>query len=440
VQPVERFVGRDAHEDVEALPDEPVGEVEQPRERLACALLRVGADELVTVLQHEQAPPPRVIVVVVERDAHQVAGIVQEPVGVEHAVDLAPRMPRVREGAQRRGLAGAGWTVEQQHPTAERGGLQRHHSLEPVGRGRVVVLPDRRPGVDVDRALDPSRPMAAHVPEADGGLVVTLGRRQLRVDGRGGEDLTGQRVGHRGDGHEAGVVGPPARPQRPAFAGREVRPRAPSRRGVLRDDVRRQERRVRLQPLQALRPSGRLPARDEVDQGEGIDDVAGVVGVVDRDDERGGGGVDVHMEKGVRGTAVIVRAPRQSVHADSTATVAPALRLGDRLPGERRRQCRGRPRALSRSGNVEGRTTGCPSPLRLVTGAERMQRTNPLALRVLPGRGAGASTALAAVFKAIVDASNRSPDRRARERRSWPPPHQRLCRPRSRRGRAASPA
>ncbi|MEY2570654.1 MAG: hypothetical protein QOE63_1004 [Acidimicrobiaceae bacterium] len=298
VQPVERFVGRDAHEDVEALPDEPVGEVEQPRERLACALLRVGADELVTVLQHEQAPPPRVIVVVVERDAHQVAGIVQEPVGVEHAVDLAPRMPRVREGAQRRGLAGAGWTVEQQHPTAERGGLQRHHSLEPVGRGRVVVLPDRRPGVDVDRALDPSRPMAAHVPEADGGLVVTLGRRQLRVDGRGGEDLTGQRVGHRGDGHEAGVVGPPARPQRPAFAGREVRPRAPSRRGVLRDDVRRQERRVRLQPLQALRPSGRLPARDEVDQGEGIDDVAGVVGVVDRDDERGGGGVDVHMSSG----------------------------------------------------------------------------------------------------------------------------------------------
>src|SRR5438270_641113 len=65
VQAGERFVGGDGHEKLEAVAGETVGDVEEPRQILALALLGGRADELVAVLEDEQAPAVRLLVVAI---------------------------------------------------------------------------------------------------------------------------------------------------------------------------------------------------------------------------------------------------------------------------------------------------------------------------------------------------------------------------------------
>ena len=50
------FIRRQADKYVKTLAEEPVGEVEQPGQSLACAAFRVRSDELVAVLEDQQAP------------------------------------------------------------------------------------------------------------------------------------------------------------------------------------------------------------------------------------------------------------------------------------------------------------------------------------------------------------------------------------------------
>ena len=66
VQPREVLVGGDRDQHVTALAEQPVGEVEQPGQRLTGGLLGLGPDQLVAVLQDEQ-PPAALLLVVVRR-------------------------------------------------------------------------------------------------------------------------------------------------------------------------------------------------------------------------------------------------------------------------------------------------------------------------------------------------------------------------------------
>ena len=85
-------------------------------------------------------------VVLADRDVHQIADVVEQPLRVEHAVHLAPVAPGAGQRAQRGGLAGAGRAVQQQQPARDvlRGHL--HQPVHRVGHRRGVVGADLLPG------------------------------------------------------------------------------------------------------------------------------------------------------------------------------------------------------------------------------------------------------------------------------------------------------
>ncbi len=82
VQAGQLLVGGDAHQHVEALAHESVGEVQQSGQVLTRALLGLDPDQLVAVLEHEELPAigwfrtllVGVQVVVVDDHTHQVRG------------------------------------------------------------------------------------------------------------------------------------------------------------------------------------------------------------------------------------------------------------------------------------------------------------------------------------------------------------------------------
>ena len=56
VEPPQRLVRRHEHEHAQALADQAVDDVEQPRQALPGPLLRVGGEQLAGVLEDQQAP------------------------------------------------------------------------------------------------------------------------------------------------------------------------------------------------------------------------------------------------------------------------------------------------------------------------------------------------------------------------------------------------
>ena len=117
MQPRQRLVGGDADQHLETLAEQTVREVEEPGQALSGAGLRVGGDELVAVLEHEQPPAWRRVVVVVvtvaEHHAHEVARVRQQLIGIDDVLEVTPAAPGVREPSQRSGLAGPRRAVEQ---------------------------------------------------------------------------------------------------------------------------------------------------------------------------------------------------------------------------------------------------------------------------------------------------------------------------------------
>ena len=100
VQTRELVVRADEDEQVEPLAEEAVGEVQQALQPLTHLLLLV-AEELAAVLEHEEPPALRglFVVVGVEEDPHEVVGIAEQPVGVEHVFGRRPSAARRRPGS-----------------------------------------------------------------------------------------------------------------------------------------------------------------------------------------------------------------------------------------------------------------------------------------------------------------------------------------------------
>jgi hypothetical protein len=146
VQPVQVLVGGDRDQYLPAPAEDSVGEVEQPGQRLPGGLLGLAPDQLVAVLQDQQ-PPAGGILVVPEDHVHEVAGIREEPLRVQHAIGLAPVAPPAGQGAQEGGLASARRAMQEQQPPVDVVTGQRHEAGQRGShRGRVVSLDDW-PGV-----------------------------------------------------------------------------------------------------------------------------------------------------------------------------------------------------------------------------------------------------------------------------------------------------
>src|SRR5581483_4248335 len=132
VEGADRLVRRDEHEHAQPLAEQPVGDVEEPRETLACTLLRVRRQELAGVLEDEE-PPARfvvlVFVVLVEQDVEHVAGLsAEERLGIGDVVAGATLAPRPGERAHGVRLAGSRRPVPEDQtaavPVAEAAGHQ----------------------------------------------------------------------------------------------------------------------------------------------------------------------------------------------------------------------------------------------------------------------------------------------------------------------------
>lgn len=83
MQDTQGFVGSDGDQQLEALADEAVGQVQQPVESLTGLLLGIASDELVAVLQHQQPPAAGLnvlilVVILAQHDRRQVGGVTVE--------------------------------------------------------------------------------------------------------------------------------------------------------------------------------------------------------------------------------------------------------------------------------------------------------------------------------------------------------------------------
>jgi hypothetical protein len=155
------------HQHLGALPEYAVSQVEQAGQRLAGAGLGIAADELVTVLEHEEPPAGQVGIVVAHHQRHQVTGIEEEPVGVEHQLERAPRTPFIGDRPQRRRLSGTGRPVQQQQLAGQGTGPHGHQVIE---RGRstgAVIAADARPWGHRHPALVAYRAFPAKMPQAN---------------------------------------------------------------------------------------------------------------------------------------------------------------------------------------------------------------------------------------------------------------------------------
>ena len=187
----QRLVGGDGHHDLEAVAEQAIGEVEQPGQLLAGSLLGPGPHQLVAVLQDDELPlpppgrgpdpgllagvgarvPPGAVVgtIVVLAHGHlqQVAGLVEQALGVEDALHAAPLPPPVGQGPKGGGLARAGRAVEEQQPARHRGRVDGHETVHGGGHRRGVVAADLGPLRRATRSVQPSptaRPQRTRVP------------------------------------------------------------------------------------------------------------------------------------------------------------------------------------------------------------------------------------------------------------------------------------
>jgi ferredoxin/flavodoxin---NADP+ reductase len=281
VQPVQVLVGGDRDQDLPALAEDPVGEVEQPGQRLPSGLLGIAADQLVAVLQQQQ-PPARIVVIIAHDHVQQVARVGEQPLRVEHAVGLAPAPPLPGEGAQQGGLAGARRAVQEQQPAVHRVAGHGHEAGELGAHGGGIVRPDTVPGGGVHQAGRPGRPPPGRlVPEADGHDVGRNAPLRLGVLGRAGEHLAGQfrRLG--GDADVRVAVLPAHDANRPARPGGQDALRAGVPGGAQDRRLGREQGSLGAHLAQAGRAGVRLGARRERSQREGVDEVQRRVGVID---------------------------------------------------------------------------------------------------------------------------------------------------------------
>ena len=291
VEAADVLVRGDAHQRAQSPTDHAVGEVQQPRQRLSGSRLRVGADELVAVLEHEEPPrTARVVIVVVgvvaQHDVHEVAGRAQQRLGVENVLDAAPVLPRAGDREQRGGLARPRRAVGDDESAAQVVGRDRLQRGDRVGRAPRVVGADRGPVGDGDPAHDPARLGAAHVPEPDR---LGVGRRCLDAgagDGRA-RDLLGQRGGGRHDDDLGAGVGPADRPQHPAVTPRQGDAPAQLADTALRRDAGREERGVVARAPERDGAGRGVRARDELREQQRVERARGIVVVVEVDDRKG---------------------------------------------------------------------------------------------------------------------------------------------------------
>ena len=201
------------HEDdhAQALPDQAVDDVQEPREPLAGALAGVRAQQLAGVLHHEQAPEPVVLPSLalevldhllvrgdpdrravplaadhhrerrLEQDGHQVIRVLaEERVRVDDVVDLAPLAPLPGERPQGKRLAGARVAVPKDELPAPRGLEVAHERRELVPCRRRVVRLDLVPGGHGDRPPRRARALRRVHPERDRDLVGRAGIRRRK--------------------------------------------------------------------------------------------------------------------------------------------------------------------------------------------------------------------------------------------------------------------
>lgn len=94
VQLADFLVRRDEHQHAEPLADETIDSVQHPRQRFAGDFARVGAQQLASILKHQQ-PPRRLAAALrlaaAEQDMDHVVGLAaEELLGVGDVVQLAP--------------------------------------------------------------------------------------------------------------------------------------------------------------------------------------------------------------------------------------------------------------------------------------------------------------------------------------------------------------
>jgi DNA-binding SARP family transcriptional activator len=290
VQPRQVLVRGDRHEHLAALADQPVGQVEQPGQRLPGVLLGLTADQLVAVLDQQQPPfqvplvRARALAGLVQRDLHQVRGAAEQVLRIQYAVDLAPVAPLPGERPQDRGLSGAGRPVQQDDPATHRVAVQPHQPVELPGRAGRVVAPDVGPPGGRDRSGVALGAVWPGVPEAERDGFLDRIRAVGHPVGRLLHDLLAQLGGHRGH-RDRGRPGPrPVHgPHRPAVTDREAGPLG-RRRGLAQHPrARGQQRRVVADVFEVEGLRVRLVAGEERGQRERVDDVARRVGVVERE-------------------------------------------------------------------------------------------------------------------------------------------------------------
>ena len=184
VQRADLLVRRHEHEHAQALPDQPVDDVQEAREALADDRLCVGRQQLAGVLQHEQPPVLRraaavlgILVLTTDRlelmkdraraevrpapahhvnthrhlgrlhqHGHQVVrALAEERVRIDDVMQLAPVAPLPGERAERVRLAGARNAVPEDQLAAVRGLEIAHDRVEVDTRLGCVVAPDLVP-------------------------------------------------------------------------------------------------------------------------------------------------------------------------------------------------------------------------------------------------------------------------------------------------------
>jgi len=101
---------------------------------LSRRLLGAGVDQFVAVLEQQQ--PPRLVVGVgaAHHDVDEITRVGEQPLGVEHEVELAPGVPLAGQRPQSGGLARARWAVHEQHPARQLGTVENDELID--GRGR----------------------------------------------------------------------------------------------------------------------------------------------------------------------------------------------------------------------------------------------------------------------------------------------------------------
>jgi ferredoxin--NADP+ reductase len=225
VQSVQVLVGGDGDQHVPALAEHPVSQVEQAGQGLTGGLLGLAPDQFVAVLEHQQPPLGRLVVIIVAAHGHvhQVAGTAEQDLGIQHAVRLAPRLPLARERAQQRGLPRPRCAVQQDQPSGGRLRRNRQQAGQRARRRDRIVGLDVHPRGGGDPAAGPVRAVRGLMPEPDAdraivGLPFGGGVLGGRFQRRSGQGLAG-----RGNG-DVGTARPPAHAlDRPSVSGGEQR-------------------------------------------------------------------------------------------------------------------------------------------------------------------------------------------------------------------------